>query len=201
MWRLTNIVKMIAVLVVLSVCVPALVHPQSAGGASSPQQRPSFEVVSIKKNLSSDRGSTLTIANPSSRFALKDATARRIISFAYSLQDSRLTGGPKWIDSDKFDVDAEIADSEIAALRELPPDQFLARLKLMVQSLLADRFALKLSHETKELPVYALVVGKDGSKLIPSASARPSMRDVGGGHIVATAVPLGAMVYWLADLP
>ena len=196
---LTNIVKMIAILVLLGVC--ALAHAQLARSDSNPQKRSSFEVASIKPNPSSERGLTVRVANPSSRFGLESATARDIIEFAYNLQGRRLTGGPKWIDSEKFDVDAQIADSEIAELRKLPPDQFLARLRLTVQSLLADRFALRSSHETKELPVYALVIGKEGSKLTPSASPQPSMRNVGGGHIVATAVPLSVLVEKLAGLP
>jgi uncharacterized protein (TIGR03435 family) len=198
---ITNAVKMIAISVALSVCVSALAHSQSASGGRNPQQRPSFEVASIRPNPSSERGLTVRVANPSSRFGLESATARDIIEFAYNLQGRRLTGGPKWIDSEKFDVDAQIADSEIVDLRKLPPDQFLARLRLMVQSLLADRFALRLNHETKDLPVYALLVGKEGSKLSPSASTQPSMRNVGDGHIVATAVPLSVLVEKLAGLP
>ncbi len=181
---------MIAISLLFGLCVPRLVRSQSAGVAPNPQRRPSFEVASIKPNPSSEGGFGVVVANPSSRFALRNATARDIVEFACVHGYRRLTDGPKWTDSEKFDVDAQIADSEIAELRKLPPDQFLARLRLMVQSLLADRFALRLSHETKELPVYVLLVGKEGSRLTSSASAQPSMRNVGGGHFVATAIPL-----------
>jgi uncharacterized protein (TIGR03435 family) len=192
--RIVNVVKVIVALVVAVLYVASLSHAQS-------QTRPSFEVASVKPNPSSDGGLTVRLANPSSRFAMERASARDIIEFAYNLQDRRLSGGPKWIDSEKFDVMAQIADSEIAELQKLSPDQFLANVRLMVQSLLADRFALKLSHETKELPVYVLTIGKDGSKLKPATSAQPSMRNVGVGHFVATAIPIGVLVDELAGLP
>lgn len=68
-------------------------------------------------------------------------------------------GGPKWIDSEHFDIEARAMG-----------DPARAQMKLMVQSLLEDRFKLVMHHETRQVPVYALVVakpGKIGPQLIP----------------------------------
>jgi uncharacterized protein (TIGR03435 family) len=92
--------------------------------------------------------------------------AESLIKFAYSLQsDSQILGGPKWIRSDRFDVEAKIEDSAVEKIQKLPWTERSGPIKLMLQSLLADRFDLKVSHETKELLVHALVLPKNGSKL------------------------------------
>ncbi len=170
MLRIVNVVKGSLVLVLALISLTSLTHSQS-------HTKPSFEVASIKPNPSPDGGLTVRLANPASRFAMERASARDIIEFAYDLQDRRLSGGPKWGDAEKFDVVAQIPDAEIAKLQKMPSGQFLASVRLMVQSLLADRFALRLRKETKNLPVYALTVAKDGSKLMPSVSAQPSSRE------------------------
>jgi len=73
--------------------------------------------------------------------------------------------GPDWIESEVYHIEAKA---------EGPTTQ--AQLKLMMQELLADRFKLKLHQEKREMPVYALVVGKNGHKLKPA----PADRDCGG---------------------
>jgi uncharacterized protein (TIGR03435 family) len=88
-----------------------------------------------------------------------------MIEFAYGMKDFQISGGPSWIESERFDIDAKVEDSMAEQLKSLSHDQQEARKNLMVQRLLAERFKLQLTHETKELPVYALVVAKDGSKL------------------------------------
>jgi uncharacterized protein (TIGR03435 family) len=70
------------------------------------------------------------------------------------LQDSQIIGGPDWINSDAFDVDAR-AEQPLSA-DELSP---------ALQSLLADRFQLRTHRESKELPVYVLAIAKGGPKL------------------------------------
>jgi len=102
-----------------------------------------------------------------------------LISKAYNLpvgSESRILGGPDWLrqDIDQFEIQAKIEDSEYAAMQKTTPAQQHERLALMEQSLLADRFGLKVHFETREMPVYALVVAKSGSKLSPAKNEESS---------------------------
>jgi bla regulator protein blaR1 len=121
---------------------------------------PSFEVASVKPNRSGD--GRVGIANRPGRFTATNITPKLLIEFAYNIKDPQLSGGPSWIDSEHYDIDATSGESPDEIRKN--PDQFNARRRQMVRSLLADRFKLTLSHETKDLPVYALVVAKGGPK-------------------------------------
>jgi len=84
----------------------------------------------------------------------RDISARRIILLAYHLGDIQLRGGPGWLDADRFDLEAK---AETAANEN--------QLRQMLQKLLAQRFNLAVHRETKEMPVYAMTVGKNGPQL------------------------------------
>ncbi len=95
----------------------------------------------------------------------------RLILLAYNVKsDDQLPKGPDWMSSEKFDIDAKIADAEVDAMKKLLPDQRFDQYRLMIQSLLADRFKLKVSTEAKDMPVYALVIEKNRPKLTPAPS-------------------------------
>ena len=102
-----------------------------------------------------------------------------LITSAYNLpvgSESRILGGPDWLrqDIDQFEIQAKIEDSEYAAMQKMTLAQQHERVALMEQSLLADRFRLKVHFETREMPVYALVVAKSGAKLNPAKNEQPS---------------------------
>jgi len=94
-----------------------------------------------------------------------------LIASAYNLpvgsEEKRILGGPDWLrqDIDQFEIQAKIEDSEYALMQKMTPAQQHERVQLMEQSLLADRFRLKVHFETREMPVYALVAAKSGAKL------------------------------------
>jgi uncharacterized protein (TIGR03435 family) len=81
---------------------------------------------------------------------------RELIALAWDIQPFRISGGPAWIDSIRYDVSAK-ADHDVE----------WKEATLMVQSLLAERFQLTTHHETKELPIYALVLARKDGKLGP----------------------------------
>jgi bla regulator protein BlaR1 len=102
-----------------------------------------------------------------------------LITSAYNLpvgSGNRILGGPDWLrqDIDQFEIQAKIEDSEYAVMQKMTPAQQHERVALMEQSLLADRFRLKVHFETREMPVYALVVAKSGAKLNPAKNEEPS---------------------------
>jgi uncharacterized protein (TIGR03435 family) len=143
-----------------------LLHARVAHTQSTPTSggtAPAFEVASIKPNRSGDMGAGIQFAP--GRFIMNGATVRMLISVAYDVRDFQISGGPGWVASDKYDIQAKEPDAIAEELEKLPRDQRREKMGLLIQSLLTDRFALKLAHTTKELPVYALVVAQNGPKL------------------------------------
>jgi uncharacterized protein (TIGR03435 family) len=82
-----------------------------------------------------------------------------------SASSLQISGGPAWIDSDKFDIVATVDDSTFAQLSKLSPEQQGEQHRMMIQQLLSDRFALRIHRERRELTVYTLVIAKGGPKL------------------------------------
>jgi uncharacterized protein (TIGR03435 family) len=115
----------------------------------------SFEVASVKPNTSGSGSSSLNTL-PGGRFQATNATVRQLILAAYRLKRLQLTGGPSWIDSEHFDVEARAAEN-------VPPEQTMTMLK----GLLGDRFKLVTHNETKDQPVYALVLARNDRSLGP----------------------------------
>jgi uncharacterized protein (TIGR03435 family) len=125
---------------------------------------PSFEVAAIRPSHPDTPKLGFKISP--GELNIRNASLTDLIRFAYTVKSTaQLPKGPRWIDSDKFDIDAKIGVSQIEAMKKLSPDHRFEQDRLMVQSLLTDRFGLKLSVETKDLPVYALVVAKTGARL------------------------------------
>jgi len=135
----------------------------------------SFEVATIKPhpepiNFSADpsvRGSTVTGTA---------STLLDIITTTYGLRYDQISGGPGWIKSDHYDLVAKAPGDAL-----ITKDQ----MQSMLQNLLADRFQLKIHRETREVPMYALVVGKSGPKfkVSPEAEALNGVTYVSNGSL------------------
>jgi uncharacterized protein (TIGR03435 family) len=110
-------------------------------------------VVSIKPNHSGNYWVT-TDSFGNGRFAVRNISLKKLVAWAYGVDMFRIQGGPAWADSETYDVEAKA--EERLTEKEIVP---------MLQPLLADRFQLRFHRETKESPVYALVIGRNGSKL------------------------------------
>jgi uncharacterized protein (TIGR03435 family) len=130
---------------------------------------PSFEVASVKENKSGGRGAYDT--STPGRYTARNAILRNIIMSAYEIDlRGNLNGGPGWMDSVRFDVEAKVPGGAKALNDNALSDKALSdadrhQIHLMLQSLLAERFNLAVHHENKEMPVYFLVVAKGGPKL------------------------------------
>ncbi len=136
----------------------------------------SGEVWTIKPFRFDFSGSRLTIQN----FRLSD-----LITYAYDIKDYQLLGEPHWADIDRYDISAK-AEGVAVLTRELA--------RPMMQALLADRFQLEVHHGTKEMPVYALVVGKNGPKFKESAPDAQSLLTLGSrGKGLVMTVTKGSM--------
>ena len=122
--------------------------------------RPEFQVASIKPNTAVGARGMGVRALPGGRLTAMNAPLMMLIQNAYTVQASQVVGGPAWINSDGYDIEAK---PEANTDRE--------HMWLMLQSLLADRFKLALHRETRELPVYALTMTKGGLKQPPNAGS------------------------------
>jgi uncharacterized protein (TIGR03435 family) len=130
---------------------------------------PIFDVASIHINNTETDGHHHIINDPAeSHFRAVNLPLRDLIQFAYGLPKSQILGGPAWLDSIMFDIDAKSDPLVDAQLHTLPTGQARQQKQLMVKALLADRFQFKAHQETRQLPVYALVVAKNGPKFKPS---------------------------------
>jgi uncharacterized protein (TIGR03435 family) len=134
----------------------ALVVPSSA--QSTVAASPSFEVATVKPTNPDQRGLHQLDCSSGAGFAAREQTLLILIEWAFDLPHgtSRVLGGPKWMDSpgSTFDVHGKV-ERKVS----------FVECRLMVQSLLADRFKVASHWETRELPVYVLSVGRKGSKL------------------------------------
>lgn len=124
---------------------------------------PAFEVASIKRANTGNGGSLRIL--PGGRLIANGVTAKFLLTTAYDIKGVQLLGGPSWLDSDSYDIDAKPDDTLAADLDKLSPDMRKQTFMRMVQSLLLNRFHLVPRPDTKELSVYTLTVAKGGPKL------------------------------------
>jgi uncharacterized protein (TIGR03435 family) len=137
-----------------------------SGGANVPDYK--YEVASIKSTKS--RPNSHHSDTTGDEYRAANVTLMRLIREGYLFQfgpgsdDGRVVGGPSWLDSDGFDLDAKIDSSTVEALNKLAPAEREAARERMLRSLLAERFKLVVHTETREFPVYVLTLAKNGPK-------------------------------------
>jgi uncharacterized protein (TIGR03435 family) len=140
--------------------------------ASAQAPRPSFEAASVKANGSG--GPLVRLATPPGRFSAVNVTLRMLVREAFRRQDFRVIGGPNWMETARFDVEAT-AGSPVAFDEN----------RAMLRTLLEDRFHLKTHTEMRELPIYVLSVARRDAKL--GDQIKPS-----GAECLPVTLPKGA---------
>jgi bla regulator protein blaR1 len=150
-----------------------------------------FDVASIKRLPPSGPRMMFRIQDtPDTKFSASGATVKMLIGIAYNVRNSQIEGGPSWINSDHFEIEAK-SDSELdEQIKKLNHDDAMIVKEQMLQQLLADRFNLKVHHDTKQLPTYTLVVAKNGPKLeeVKNEPAPPAEGSGPGGPVPARGV-------------
>lgn len=140
--------------------VAGLVLSSSHAFAQSAAPRPEFEVASIKLNKSGDLRAM--IRPPlGGRFTATNIPFQFLVTVAFQIKDFQLTGAPAWLKSERYDIEAKAAGNPS-----------MDEVGKMLQTLLEDRLQFKFHRETKELPIYALLVAKAG-KLRPAEGECP----------------------------
>jgi bla regulator protein BlaR1 len=141
----------------------ALLGPVTAGAMQStaPAQaaadnRPRFEVASIKRTPEVTGPGADFTAMPGGRLHARNNAVSNLIGNAYGVPQYRIASMPDWLTSERYDLEATAAD----------PTATSAQVMLMLQTLLEDRFKLRWHRETREGPVYMLSVARGGHKLV-----------------------------------
>jgi bla regulator protein blaR1 len=165
-----------------------------------------FEVASIKPSNPNAEGSGIQFM-PGGGLRMTNVTLKQMITFGYDVRPFQVQGGPGWINSDRYDLLAKPDSSPGAVdattnLHKMTDEQFMTtqqQMRARLQPLLAERFQLAVHRETKEQSVYALVIGKSGSKLKETKGEGRRM-GITRGKIDAQGVPLQIFVQNLSSL-
>jgi uncharacterized protein (TIGR03435 family) len=180
----------------------ASVHAQQVR-ATAAGNLPTFEVASIKPSRPGRWGDDLD--ETGDRLTIQNFTVRRLIREAYGLKsDSQVIGGPEWINDQRFDIVAKVDDAEAIRMAKMTDDKSGKEWALMLQSLLGDRFQLKVNRDARPLPVFALVVAHSGPKMkrTPAANGQngdPGI-DIDWGELTARAASMDAFADSLTSL-
>src|SRR5262245_57126748 len=151
----------LAILLSLGIAAGTGVHAQAPTPAAAPQ---TFEVASIKPsnpNPTGPLGATPMIVPALGRLTAQNVTLRMLVMTAYDKQPFQIVGGPSWQNQNKFDITAKAEDGSAG----------LDQMRIMLRGLLAERFKLKAHAETREVPIYALVLARGDGRLGPKMKA------------------------------
>ena len=191
------------------VCLALLSALGLFGQSSTPPL--TFEVASVKPSATDDRRTMIQI-QPGGGLRTSGSTLKMLLTFAYDVREFQVSGGPGWINTDRYDI---VAKADRSAGSENPPDDPRKmtdeqrktvgdQMRERLRALLADRFQLTLHRETKEQSVYALVVAKSGSKLQESQTSegtgpRGPMMRMGRGQLNGQGVQLEMLTRTLSN--
>jgi bla regulator protein BlaR1 len=197
-------------------------EPAESQSQSTTPIVPAFESASIKPNTGEPMAGFTIVGKPFNaimwqrdRLMATNFTLHALLRVAYGIQDDQISGGPDWFNSEGFDVEAKIGKSTIDEMQKHRRVYGVSGRTLMLQQLLSDRFKLLLHRETRDLPVFALVITQNGPKI---HSARPGdtyadgLKCIGGrpcgGHqilesetnkVVGQGIPLSNLVELLSE--
>jgi uncharacterized protein (TIGR03435 family) len=143
---------------------------------------PEYEVSTVKVHKGEDRN--MNVATRDDSFSASNLSLTTLLSYAYNSRPDLISGGPGWLASTRFDVEAKISGGDVEKMRKLSSEQR----RSMMRKVLQEHFNLALHTETKMLPVYELVAGKDGVKMqtsaaFPDADVKPEDRKAPHGSL------------------
>lgn len=148
-----------------------------------------FEVVSIRQNVSQQGKGVMNLAPGPDGFRVERQQLMNVLLTAYSTKAgglflNNIENLPEWANSDRYDIDARISEADHAAWQD--PKNQPAMLQEMLQAMLVDRFKLAVHREMKEMSVYDLVVAKGGPKFQETKADEP--------HLAGQTLPSGGVM-------
>jgi uncharacterized protein (TIGR03435 family) len=150
-------------------CVAAL-----AVVAAAQSKDATFEVASVKLNKSGDGNGNMRGVG-SDRVVATNMPVRPMITFAYQVAGYQLIGGPGWLTTDRYDINAKLETPPTTVAPFIPGSTAPNPMQLALRHLLEDRFKLKVHRETREMDIYALVLARPGGG--PGPGLKPTTQD------------------------
>jgi bla regulator protein blaR1 len=153
----------------------------------------SFDRVSIKPDMSADGPNTMKmmLSLDDGGFTAQGVSLQSLIKLAYHVQDSQLSGGPDWLNTQKYDIDAKLNSAAAQELRKAGPNHHGPN-NVALQSLLRDYFKLAAHTESRNQQVYDLVVDNDGPKFKESNGLH--LMNMLNGELTTQGTPLMLLV-------
>src|SRR5215467_3731486 len=139
---------------------------------------PSYHVVSIRRTQSIEAAVRELVTFD--QFSATNVTLQKLIQGAYGIQQDQVSGGPEWLTTEKYDIEAMVDKTTSEQLKKLNESQRLEVPGRMMRALLADQFKLRLHRESRNLSVYALIVAKNGVKF-QATTMQQQTADSNGG--------------------
>lgn len=163
-----------------ALCDPLPTQSPAASSAPSPKTElssdtpastlPRFEVATVKPTKDND-GNSMLMFTPDG-ISIHGVPMKMLIREAFGIEDDRILGEPNWV-KNQYDIEAKVDAEDAPKLKDMK----MGQRREMMLPLLTDRFNLKYHHESRELPIYALVVAKGGLKMKESAPDPPAKSD------------------------
>jgi bla regulator protein blaR1 len=161
---------------------------------------PAYSSVSIKPSamVNGDNRFRIMFSLKDGSFVAREVTLQRLIQIAYHVQDSQISGGPDWLNTARFDVDAKLDPSFVAAVHQPISDHKNFDDQAMLKSLLASEFKLATHSEARTVAAYDLVIDENGTKLQASGN-ETRMMQLGRGELTSSGAPLEILAAQLSS--
>jgi uncharacterized protein (TIGR03435 family) len=198
-WSSRNCKKLVLIAAgAIAACVPVF-----GQAMSSDAKAPAFDVISIRPH--NPENQRMWIMFKPDGYSAGGASVRSLIESAYTVKaDDLVSGISGSVAGAQFDVEAKLDPDTVQAFKKLTEEEKWAQRHLMMQAMLAERFKLKIHHETKEVPIYKLVIAKGGFKLKaadpsntypngmkgPDGISHAGMMMVGNGMLTGQGIPM-----------
>jgi uncharacterized protein (TIGR03435 family) len=141
------------------------------------------------------------MGGPPGRYEAKNVTARMMVEEAYDVPADEVSGGAEWVSAQRFDIAAKIADAQWEEMKKLDSWRQGQITRLLLQSLLRERFHLTIAHQAKELQVYALMQAKGGARLRVTGTQLAAGDTPEGMYVLGFSdkdAPVGALAEFLS---
>lgn len=179
-------------LIFLAACGIALISPMfgqgnaAADASNANEKSQSYDTVSIKPHKSGDSGGWMR--GLADGFEWSNVSLYSLVQNAYDIQmESQVSGLPGWAKSEAYDIVAKVDAPTAERWKHLKGKERWAEEQLMMRSILEERCQFKAHQETKELPIYELVIAKGGLKMKEAAPGEAHMEEMNRGRMVARA--------------
>ena len=187
----------------LAIALPiafGLLNATPSRAESQPPTTPKFVSVSIKPHPSEGNGfvmSKMMMSPINGDFTANNVSPHSLLQLAYHIQDTQLAGEPEWFKSTTYDIDAKVDQSMVDEMRKLSEDQRNLVNQHILQQFLADHFKVTLHQESRDLPVYELLIAEGAPKL--QKADKHGFMHMGVGELSSQGTPVTLLTALLSQ--